>query len=174
MPVNRDFTTRSMLQIKKWNTFIFFEVLDKDLKSKVCHMILENLPGWFGIAEANARYKFEVKEQIFISVEFNHKPVGFISINDHNLYTSEVHVMGVDINYHRQGLGRELVDLAVDRVTESVDKKFLMVKTLSDRDSDPYYKKTRAFYTKVGFYPLAELIEIWGESNPCLVMIKPL
>ena len=50
--------------------------------------------------------------------------------------------------------------------------KFLIVKTLGDSHPDNNYKRTRGFYNKVGFYPLEEIKEIWGEENPCLIMVK--
>jgi hypothetical protein len=47
-----------------------------------------------------------------------------------------------------------------------------MVKTLGNSHPDKNYKSTREFYSAVGFYPLEEIKEIWGEKNPCLIMIK--
>lgn len=46
------------------------------------------------------------------------------------------------------------------------------VKTLGKSHPDENYKKTREFYSAVGFYPLEESTEIWGKENPCLLMIK--
>jgi hypothetical protein len=50
--------------------------------------------------------------------------------------------------------------------------KFLMVQTLGESHPDRHYKRTREFYSKVGFYPLEEIKEIWGKENPCLIMVK--
>lgn len=49
-----------------------------------------------------------------------------------------------------------------------------MVKTLGESHPDKYYKLTREFYNRCGFYPLEEIKEIWGEENPCLIMVKAL
>lgn len=46
------------------------------------------------------------------------------------------------------------------------------VKTLAPSHPDRNYAKTRAFYQRVGFRPLEELPELWGEANPCLLMVK--
>jgi hypothetical protein len=48
------------------------------------------------------------------------------------------------------------------------------VKTLSDVKPDDAYAKTRSFYAEMGFRPLETIVEIWGETNPCLIMVKAL
>ena len=48
------------------------------------------------------------------------------------------------------------------------------VKTLSPRDPDENYEKTRAFYAAMGFEPLEEIVEVWGPDNPCLLLVKRL
>ena len=52
--------------------------------------------------------------------------------------------------------------------------EFLQVKTLSPAHPDKNYAKTRAFYGAMGFRPLEEFPDLWGEQNPCLQMIKGL
>jgi hypothetical protein len=52
--------------------------------------------------------------------------------------------------------------------------EYLQVKTLSDAHPDAGYARTRAFYQAMGFRPLQELPELWGEENPCLQMVKGL
>lgn len=51
---------------------------------------------------------------------------------------------------------------------------FLQVKTLSPTHPDPFYARTRQFYQSMGFQPLEEFPTLWGEANPCLLMIKHL
>ena len=43
---------------------------------------------------------------------------------------------------------------------------------MSDRDPDANYAATRAFYAAMGFRPLEEIGRIWGEDNPCQIMVK--
>jgi hypothetical protein len=52
--------------------------------------------------------------------------------------------------------------------------KYVIVKTLSEKNPDKNYEKTRKFYTKMGFEELITLDEMWDENNPCLIMIKKL
>jgi catechol 2,3-dioxygenase-like lactoylglutathione lyase family enzyme len=79
--------------------------------------------------------------------------------------------MAVVPELHRRGVGRAMLrhveaGLARDRV------EFLQVKTLSDRDPDVGYAKTRAFYRANGFRPMEEFPELWDAQNPALQMIK--
>lgn len=48
---------------------------------------------------------------------------------------------------------------------------FLQVQTLDHKVGDPFYLKTWEFYKTMGFEPL-EVLPLWDECNPCLVMIK--
>ena len=36
------------------------------------------------------------------------------------------------------------------------------------------YGRTRRFYRARGFRPVEELTAIWGEENPCLIMVERL
>ncbi|MCF6464823.1 hypothetical protein C3E90_02785 [Clostridium sp. Cult2] len=81
--------------------------------------------------------------------------------------------MGIIKEYHNRGIGRDLVERAISYLIKN-NYKFLMVKTLSESHPDENYKKTREFYCKLGFYPIEEIKEIWGEDNPCLLMVKSL
>jgi uncharacterized damage-inducible protein DinB len=50
---------------------------------------------------------------------------------------------------------------------------FLQVKTLGPSHPDAGYKKTRQFYSSMGFQPLEEIPDLW-PGNPCMLMIKTL
>jgi hypothetical protein len=50
----------------------------------------------------------------------------------------------------------------------------MSVKTLGPSHPDGGYANTRRFYRACGFLPVEELHGLWGEGNPCLVMVKPL
>jgi N-acetylglutamate synthase-like GNAT family acetyltransferase len=80
--------------------------------------------------------------------------------------------MAVREDLHRKGAGRALLERTVSDLT-SAGLRLLMVKTLAPSDPDEGYRKTRAFYTSMGFLPLEETQE-WGPENPCLVMVKVL
>ena len=151
----------------------FFPINDDVLKSQFCKDILRSLPQWFGIESAILDYSQGVKGQFFLAAKVKEDVVGIISIKENTLYTDEIYVMGIKKEFHRTGIGKELVERAAQR-SRTMNKKLLSVKTLSDSDSDVNYAKTRQFYLAMGFYPLEELTELWGEENPCLIMVKVL
>ncbi len=145
-------------------------------KSKICNHILHSLPEWFGIETAIKDYIEGVKNNFFLVATNKVEPgaVGFLSILDHNPYTSEIYVMGVLKPYQGTGLGLKLLESAEKEIIKQENKKLLMVKTLGESHPDPYYRRTRRFYKRAGFYPLEEMKTPWGEENPCLIMVKSL
>jgi GNAT superfamily N-acetyltransferase len=79
--------------------------------------------------------------------------------------------MAVLPDQHGRGLGTTLIRDA-ERYARKQGRSYLTVKTLSASRSDVNYDKTRRFYSAVGFVPLEEFKTLWGEHNPCLLMIK--
>ena len=80
--------------------------------------------------------------------------------------------MAVSGSHHGQGYGRRLVEHA-EEVLRLRSVEFLEVKTLGPSRPDAHYEKTRRFYEHLGFRPLEEN-KLWGDSNPCLIMVKHL
>ncbi|MEM9953395.1 MAG: GNAT family N-acetyltransferase [Chloroflexota bacterium] len=151
---------------------ISIQIQHKDV-STICEPILRSVPEWFGIEEANQNYLAFVDNNLtFIAYE-DDVAVGFLSVNQHFPQSAEIHVMIVHRDHHRKGIGRQLVQVAEDRLRQS-DTHFLQVKTLSDKHPDEGYKLTRTFYKSIGFVPLEEFPTIWGEANPALQLIKAL
>ena len=83
----------------------------------------------------------------------------------------KIYAMGVLPDYHRQGIGRALLQ-ATETYLRDNGTTFLQVKTLSDQHPDEGYAKTRQFYYGVGFAKLEEFPDLWGKHNPCLQMVK--
>lgn len=142
-------------------------------KSSVCEPILRALPQWFGIEEAIVHYGNEIERlPTFLACQAN-TVVGFLSVKQHNPYAAEVYVMGIRVEAQRQGIGQALMQQA-EEFLRGQAVEYLQVKTLAPSHPDLNYAKTRAFYLAVGFRPLEELSGLWGEQNPCLLMIKRL
>ncbi len=95
-----------------------------------------------------------------------------MTLNQHNEFSAEIHVMAVRGEHHGHGLGRALVKHA-EQVLGSRRVEYLQVKTLGPSRPNEHYDRTRGFYTALGFRPL-EQNNLWGEVNPCLIMIKHL
>jgi len=151
----------------------YIQVKDNTKKSDICYYILKSLPLWFGIPESNNEYCQNVKKHDFYKIGENEKPIGFISLKENNEYVSEIYVMGILPEYHRKGIGKNLIDFA-SVLAKTNNKSYLEVKTLAaDRESEEY-RRTRLFYTKTGFIPIDVLYNEWGLDNPCLIMLKPL
>ncbi len=136
-------------------------------------MILESLPEWFGIPEAVDSYVEEVRNMTTWVACIDDQECGFISINQPNEFTAEIHVMGILKEFHRKGIGLALIKTAQQHLIGE-NFRFLQVKTLSPSRENNEYAITRKFYLKMGFVPVEEFKTLWGEANPCLQMIKAL
>ena len=148
------------------------QIINPDEKSQITESVLRALPAWFGIEEALQNYVRRAAETEFVAVKVGSRPVGFISLTDHNEFTSEIYCMGIYEEVHHRGLGRRLVQ-AAEKMLREQGKKFLTVKTLGDSCASAEYERTKAFYRSVGFFPLEESTGIWA-GTPCLLMVKPL
>ncbi len=142
-------------------------------KAIVCEPILRALPAWFGIEEAIVHYVKVIERLPTFLADQSGQVIGFLSLQQHNAYAAEIYVMGVRPETHRQGVGQALLQQA-EVFLRQQQLEYLQVKTLAPSHPDINYAKTRAFYTAVGFRPLEELPQLWGEQNPCLIMIKRL
>src|SRR6056297_3145330 len=90
----------------------FFPINDDSLKSQFCEKILRSLPQWFGIESAIMDYSQGVKGRFFLTAKVKEDVVGFISIKENTSYADEIYVTGIKIDFHRMGIGRELVERA--------------------------------------------------------------
>jgi GNAT superfamily N-acetyltransferase len=140
-----------------------------DERSALCRSVLEELPEWFGIAEAVQQCVRDVAELPTVAVGRD----AFLSVKLHNEAAAEIYVMGVRPGEQGQGAGTALVD-AVERFLRARGIEYLQVKTLGPSQPSTNYARTRRFYEARGFRPLEELAGVWNVENPCLIMIKHL
>lgn len=147
------------------------EIYDKDQKREISAYILKSLPDWFGIPEATEEYINRSTNLPFFVAMDESNPLGFISMKGNTQYTAEIYVMGVLPDHHRQGIGRALFNRALSWAKEN-GYEYLQVKTLDESHPDIHYARTRKFYLSMGFRPLECIPELWGEKNPCLIMIQ--
>lgn len=137
----------------------------------VCRAILDLLPDWFGIPEANESYIDFANTHPSVIASVEGDDVGITAVKHHSPYAAEVYLIAVKPSQHRLGVGTLMLrhleaNLAADRV------EFLQVKTLSAARPDVGYDATRAFYLARGFRPLEEFPTLWDPSNPALQLIK--
>lgn len=148
-------------------------VLDPGRKEKICLRILDALPEWFGDRQAVKQYAKNARAQCFLCALDGEEPVGFLAAEAHTDAAAEIAVMGILPNYHRQGVGRALLEMCA-RSYFARGYRYLTVKTLADTADSASYVKTRAFYLACGFEPLEIFETLWNKENPCLYLVKPL
>ena len=137
-------------------------------RSRLCEIVLRDLPEWFGIEEATAAYIRDVAELPTFGIEDD----ALLSLQLHTPRAAEVYVMGVRRTRHGQGLGTALLE-AAEEYLSARGIEYLQVKTLGPSDPDAGYARTRDFYEARGFVPLEEIHGLW-EHNPCLILVKRL
>ncbi len=137
----------------------------------VCRVILDLLPSWFGIPEANDAYVQSADSHPSVIASISGDDVGITTIKHHSPYAAEVYLMAVKPSFHRAGVGTAMLRRVEDMLAAQ-GVEFLQVKTLSAARPDADYDKTRAFYLAYGFRPLEEFPTLWDPSNPALQLIK--
>jgi GNAT superfamily N-acetyltransferase len=135
--------------------------------------LLHGLPEWFGIDEATAAYVEAARTMPTVLAHEDGVVVGARLWGRQFPAAAEVHLMAVDADRHRCGIGTALLErveqeLRADRV------RFLQVKTLGPSRPDVEYERTRRFYEARGFVALEEMFGVWPEDNPMLIMVKTL
>jgi GNAT superfamily N-acetyltransferase len=138
-----------------------------------CAALLDRLPQWFGLADANAAYVAALDRLPGFVDDDGAEVRGFLALERHNPRSAEILVMGVEPSCHRRGVGRALV-AAAERWCVEHEVGWLHVKTRGPSTYDQYYERTRRFYFALGFEPLYESVTEWGSQNAALVCAKHL
>lgn len=146
-----------------------FELLSLSQKEKISE-VLHGLPEWFGIESATQTYIEQSLPLPVLGCVWKEHLLGFVSIKETSSETMEVYVMGVLPCFHRQKIGSELMRKTKQYALEH-GATFLQVKTLSPIVQNAGYLKTYAFYRQEGFCDV-EVLDLWDEGNPCLLMIQ--
>lgn len=144
------------------------EVADPGERSRLCASILQELPEWFGIEEANAAYAREVVRLPTFTVGGD----GFLVLKENAPKAAEIYVMGVRPQNQGCGLGTALLG-AAEEYLRARGVEYLQVKTLGPSRPSNAYRRTRGFYEARGFVALEELHGLWPD-NPALIMVKRL
>lgn len=138
-----------------------------------CERILRSLPEWFGIEESNRAYVRDLETLPSYVAIFDGEVAGFLSLKHHFPAASEIHVLAIERSMHRRGIGRALFEKAAAEL-RTAGVALLQVKTLGPSNPDKRYRRTREFYTALGFLPLEETTALWGPDDPSLIMVKVL
>jgi GNAT superfamily N-acetyltransferase len=149
------------------------EVLDPEERRQICTGIIDALPNWFGLPDANTSYIEGVgSKAAFVVSDGSGTALGMLSLAHPYPTNADIYWLGVLPAFHRKGIGKLLLDAALAWARE-LGCETTTVETLSDTDPDPGYGRTRAFYKAMGFKPLFEL-RPHGDNNPLVYMMKQL
>ena len=147
-------------------------ITDKAMKMRIARQILEALPEWFEVEESREKYIAGSGDRIFLAAKEGENYAGFLCLKETGKATIELAVMGVLKQYHRNGLGRALVEEA-KRTAKEEGYSFMQVKTVQmGRYED--YDRTNLFYLSVGFQEFEVFPTLWDELNPCQVYVMAL
>jgi len=151
---------------------IVIEQIHADVAEKLCRVISENLPEYFGIPSANEQYFQGVHSCHNLAAKIDNHYVGMLTLNYPYPNNSNIYWMAVLREYQTQGIGRRLVTEAC-RLARKLNATTMTVETLSPNESDNNYLKTYQFYQSNGFKPLMNLKPESYAWN-MVYMIKPL
>ena len=145
------------------------EIPEPSMRSETCAAIIAALPNWFGIEDANEAYiKGVGSEDCIVVRDEGGSIIGMLSLRFPFPNNADIYWLGVLPQYHHQGAGRVLVNDAMRRAREQ-GCETITVETLGPSHPDEGYKRTRAFYSAMGFKPLFEVTP-YGPENPLLYM----
>lgn len=148
------------------------QVFDEQEKRRIARHILEALTDWFGIPEAREDYIEKSAGQLFFTAMEGDAPIGFLALKETGKDTVELYVMGVLKEYHRQGVGRSLLEAAKASAREK-GYSFMQVKTVQMGRYEEY-DRTNQFYISMGFKEFEVFPTLWDEWNPCQIYVMTL
>jgi len=151
---------------------LIVKIQDSKEKKVIARKILESLKEWFEVEESREGYIRDCVDWIFLAAKDDDKEVGFLCLKETGNATVELAVMGVLKDYHRNGIGRQLVDKAKE-VAKSSGYEFMQVKTVKMGMYEDY-DKTNRFYISCGFKEFELFPLYWDEANPCQIYVMSL
>jgi ribosomal protein S18 acetylase RimI-like enzyme len=131
------------------------------------------LPEWFGQPESNRHYAEQAEILEAWTARIDGSARGLLLLKRHSAVSAEIYWLGVDPDHHRQGIGQALVG-AVERRLRQGGLKYLFVMTLHPDDPYEPYRRTRAFYERLGFELVLTRDPPGSSPNPLAYYLKPL
>ena len=148
------------------------EITDSKEKQAIARKVLEALTDWFAIEESREEYISGCANWTFFAAKEDEETVGFLCLKETGKATVELAVMGVLKEYHRSGLGRQLVERAKETARYQ-GYEFMQVKTVKMGMYEDY-DRTNLFYISCGFKELEVFPLLWDEANPCQIYVMSL
>ena len=151
---------------------LIVEITDSNEKQAIAREILEALTDWFGIEESREEYISGSAGWTFFAAKGTEGPIGFLCLKETGKATVELAVMGVLMEHHRSGVGRQLVEKAIE-TARLQGYEFMQVKTVKMGIYEDY-DRTNLFYISCGFKELEVFPLLWDEANPCQIYVMSL
>ena len=151
---------------------LIVEITDSNEKQAIAREILEALTDWFGIEESREEYISGSAGWTFFAAKGTEGPIGFLCLKETGKSTVELAVMGVLMEHHRSGVGRRLVEKAIE-TARLQGYEFIQVKTVKMGIYEDY-DRTNLFYTSCGFKEFEVFPLLWDEANPCQIYVMSL
>jgi len=145
--------------------------------AEACDAVVLTLPYHFGNDAGRAECAHAVRTQDGLVAVEEGEVVGFLTLERHDPRSAEITWMAVRSDRRRRGVGRALIERAVDDLprdrVESLSVLTMAESEPEERETDNY-ADTRAFYRALGFVPLRELaLEGWDDRAVILVRRLP-
>ena len=147
-------------------------IKNPDEKRTIARTVLENLTEWFEVEESREGYIHDCADWTFLAAKDDDNIMGFLCLKKTGNATVELAVMGVKKEYHRNGVGRDLVEKAKE-VAKTEGYEFMQVKTVKMGMYEDY-DRTNLFYISCGFKELEVFPLLWDEANPCQIYVMSL
>lgn len=147
-------------------------IKDSDEKRSIARMVLEALTEWFEVEESREGYIHDCTDWTFLAAKNDDEIMGFLCLKETGNATVELAVMGVTKEYHRNGIGRKLVEKARE-VAKADGYEFMQVKTVKMGIYEDY-DRTNLFYVSCGFKEFEVFPLFWDELNPCQIYVMSL
>jgi GNAT superfamily N-acetyltransferase len=151
---------------------LIVEITDSNEKQAIAREILEALTDWFGVEESREEYISGSAGWTFFAAKGTEGPIGFLCLKETGKSTVELAVMGVLMEHHRSGVGRRLVEKAIE-TARLQGYEFMQVKTVKMGIYEDY-DRTNLFYTSCGFKEFEVFPLLWDEANPCQIYVMSL
>lgn len=151
---------------------MILEITDSAEKQAIARKVLEALTEWFEVEESREGYIHDCANWTFLAAKEDDKVMGFLCLKETGNATVELAVMGVMKEFHRNGVGRQLVEKAKE-VAKAQGYEFVQVKTVKMGMYEDY-DRTNLFYINCGFKELEVFPLLWDEANPCQIYVMAL
>ena len=151
---------------------LIVEITDSNEKQAIAREILEALTDWFGVEESREEYISGSAGWTFFAAKGTEGPIGFLCLKETGKSTVELAVMGVLMEHHRSGVGRRLVEKAIE-TARLQGYEFMQVKTVKMGIYEDY-DRTNLFYISCGFKEFEVFPLLWDEANPCQIYVMSL